>query len=90
MDLSETKFIVSERIELIEKLLSLKEKFSEIDKFYIYNQHYAAHPFRHYSSLLNYLCLTSFDVLGQKKEWIDFSSWLNSKKKEIIKELKML
>jgi hypothetical protein len=34
----------------------------------------------HYEPLVAYLMLTCFDRLGQPAEWMDFSSWLNSRR----------
>lgn len=86
MDLSDPKFIVAERIELIEKLLIQKDYFINSTKTYVYNNYFVTSPFRHYSSLTNYLSLTCFDILGQNREHVEFLSWLNSKKKIHIDE----
>ena len=36
--------------------------------------------FYHHLSLISYLLLTCFDILGQPANWLDFGSWLNTKK----------
>lgn len=73
--------IVKERIALVNKLTSVREAFrgnqliehSDKDNTW-------THPYKHYAALRNYLLLTCFDILGQTEDYIDFFSWLQSKK----------
>ena len=77
----ERKQIVKERIALVNKLISVREAFqgnhlirnSDKDNSW-------THPYKHYAALRNYLLLTCFDILGQTEDYIDFFSWLQSKK----------
>ena len=44
------------------------------------------HPHIQHEALVNYLLLTCFDILGQPHDWMDFNSWLISKKTKSERE----
>jgi hypothetical protein len=72
--------IVKDRLDFI-KILSKSKEFYRGDdllKRHIHTDTHT-HPYRHFSALRYYLCLTCFDILGQTEGFIDFYSWLNSK-----------
>jgi hypothetical protein len=84
-DIITPQFLVQERIDLIEKLLSLEEYFKGIDLIQ-HGSGFATHPYRHFAALVDYLALTCFDILGQPADWLSFDGWLSSKKKKDERE----
>jgi hypothetical protein len=74
---------VLERLSFINKLKDLKPHFLG-KEFLKHNERTGCylHPIKHFNALRYYLCLTCFDVLGQTNDFIDYSSWLNSKNHE--------
>lgn len=89
IDINDPVFLVEERIRFIKKLIDQNNFFRDRKGHKIYRSggdNVILHPYTHYSALLYYLSLTCFDILGQPDEWIDFSSWLESKKGNIKKE----
>ena len=73
--------IVKERIALVNKLTSVRESFRGNQLIEGGGKDNSwTHPYKHYAALRNYLLLTCFDILGQTEDYIDFFSWLQSKK----------
>lgn len=73
--------LVRDRLEFVQLITNLNQQF--IDPSLTKNNKFDngwTHPWEHFDSLRNYLLLTCFDLLGQPSEWMDFNSWLNSKK----------
>lgn len=84
----EKKQIVLDRIWLVKRMINLNSEFIDhnLTRSVINNMGVSIgfNPYTHYSSLLNYLMLTCFDILGQQDDWKDFNTWLvaRSKKEE--------
>lgn len=78
--------LVKDRIALINKLIELKEHFRGREKTTRTVAGDLTHPYKDYSALITYLLLTCFDVLGQPNDWVDFNSWLRSKKRKKERE----
>lgn len=79
--------IINDRLILVNHLNKVENHFK--GRFYKRqsNPYEVEYPlYRNYYGLKVYLLLTCFDILGQPEEWLDFSSWLNCKKPNIIKE----
>lgn len=72
--------LVESRILLINQLIEAKEHFRGREKVINLPERYWTHPYKDYDALRVYLALTCFDILGQPNDWIDFNSWLRSKK----------
>jgi hypothetical protein len=74
------KTVVAERLFLINQLEQIESHFQG-DHLPIRNsEEINEHSYKHYHALKIYLLLTCFDILGQPDEWLDFHSWLKSKK----------
>lgn len=73
--------LVNDRLVLIKSLIEAKEYFRGSDKTKSLPNREWTHPYKDYAALRVYLALTCFDILGQPTEWLDFNSWLNSKRK---------
>lgn len=73
-------YLVAERIEFVEQLISAHKSFipDKIKRFPALFNHVTT-SYEHYEGLINYLLLTCFDILGQPDEWMDYGSWLRSK-----------
>lgn len=80
------KTIVAERLFLIRQLDGIEPHFQG-DGFELRHRGESwEHPYQHYHALRIYLLLTCFDILGQPEAWLDFQSWLKSKKTVHIEE----
>lgn len=82
INIKDRKFIVQERIDFILKMHDTRQAFKDPKLLQHTSPGHATHPYRHFEGLQIYLALTCFDILGQPSDWLDFSSWLTSKKKE--------
>ena len=72
--------LVKNRLFLIQQLTEAKEHFRGKDKIKKLENRYWTHSYKDFSALRIYLALTCFDILGQPNDWIDYKSWLISKK----------
>lgn len=73
--------LVLERIQLVNQLTNVKNHFKGRHLTEKTGKNTVTHPYKHYFALRNYLLLTCFDILGQPSDWLDFKSWLISKRK---------
>lgn len=83
--------LVQKRLKLLNHLNSLKLHFKGRDKK-IYDKSTGEHIYQDFDGLRTYLALTCFDILGQSAKWLDFNSWLISRKtteerEKIFKEI---
>lgn len=87
---AETKEIIFNRINLIKRLIGLKNHFQGVGLFSD-GLNCENHPYMHYSALRNYLAMTCFDILGQPTKWKEFGTWLeaNSTESERDEALKL-
>ncbi|MDO6759610.1 hypothetical protein Q4566_05300 [Tamlana sp. 2_MG-2023] len=83
---SEQIELVESRILLIKQLIEAKEHFRGRDKIKNLPDRYWTHSYKDYAALRVYLALTCFDILGQPNDWMDFNSWLRSKKRKKERE----
>lgn len=73
--------LVTDRLEIVERLISSYKNFlPEHQRVFPELYNIATTSYEHYEGLVNYLLLTCFDILGQPDQWIDYGSWLRSKK----------
>jgi len=72
--------LVRERLEFVQIISNLNPQFLNPSLTQRTSNDGWTHPWAHFDALRNYLLLTCFDLLGQPSEWMDFNSWLNSKK----------
>lgn len=79
--------LVESRILLIKQLIDAKEHFRGHDKIKKISDGYWTHSYKDYDALRIYLSLTCFDILGQPNDWVDFNSWLRSKKQKNQREI---
>lgn len=75
--------LVRERLEFIQIISNLNPLFLDPSLIRSTSNDGWTHPWTHFDALRNYLLLTCFDLLGQSSEWLDFNSWLNSKKHQV-------
>lgn len=71
------------------KILQLHERIlfaKELDEIYRNKKKEKVNPYYLYPQNATYLVLTGFDLLGQRNGWLDFKSWLKSKKKNHVEE----
>lgn len=78
--------LVKDRIWLVKKLDENRKYFYDEKLLRVNEYKQGFNPYSHFSGLKIYLLLTCFDILGQKDEWKDFSSWLTSKKKDLERD----
>lgn len=71
--------VVRERLEFVEIITNLNEKFLDPKLIRHTPEGGWTHPWKYFDSLRNYLLLTTFDLLGQPSEFKDFQSWLVSR-----------
>lgn len=83
---SEQIELVESRLYLIKQLIESKEHFRGHHKTRKLPDNYWTHSYKDYAALRIYLSLTCFDILGQPNNWIDFGSWLKSKKLKLERE----
>lgn len=72
--------LVRDRLEFVQVITDLNPQFLDPSLIKHTSNGGCAHPWKHFDALRNYLLLTCFDLLGQPDEWMDFNSWLKSKK----------
>jgi hypothetical protein len=73
---------VRERLEHVELIFDLRHHYCDINYIQNIGSNGWTHPWRYFDALMYYLLITCFDMLGQSSEWVDFSKWLESKKKK--------
>lgn len=78
--------LVEERIWIVKKLIESKNIYAGIEYVKDMEPNGWDHPYKHYSALRNYLLFTCFDILGQPSEWVDFNTWLVSRRKKNERE----
>lgn len=87
--------VVKDRLFLYDKLYSIKNVFQGKEYLTRPTKGTWDHKYKHFLALRYYLLLTCFDILGQREDFIDFHSWMNSKgnkaqRETIINESKSL
>ncbi|QEU01939.1 hypothetical protein [Pseudomonas oryzihabitans] len=78
---SETLTLVSERLEHVALIFDLRHHYYDLSLIRDVGENGWTHPWRYFDALMYYLLLTCFDLLGQPGDWVPFSTWLESKKK---------
>lgn len=76
---------VKERLLLAKRIFEQSEQLRGRDLLK-YTETGWTHPHIQHEALVNYLLLTCFDILGQPHDWMDFNSWLTSKKTKSERE----
>jgi hypothetical protein len=69
--LHDSNFVASSRVKRTEAVLDRLDLVAALERHDVL--------WMHYRSLVAYLYLTCFDLLGQSSNWIDFGAWLHSK-----------
>lgn len=72
--------LVRDRLEFVQIITDLNLQFLDPKLGKDKSNGGWTHPWEYFDSLRTYLLLTCFDLLGQPSEWLDFNSWLNSRK----------
>lgn len=70
---------VRARLQLVKKLSELRNNFKGDHLIEFPRDGIWEHPYRHFSALRFYLLLTCFDILGSTRDYVPFSTWLESK-----------
>lgn len=73
--------LVHQRLEHVELIFELRHHFNDVQRIQSVGENGWTHPWRYFDAMMYYLLLTCFDLLGQPAEWVPFSEWLVSKKK---------
>lgn len=84
---SRKEFIIA-RLKLAQSLLEESDFLLRHIKSDMNTEKWWLHPIHEREALVSYLLLTCFDYLGQKKGYINFFSWLKSKKIQHVLERK--
>ena len=69
---------VLDRLAVVRGLISLREPIAEPQRIGVFDDGTAVAKYDQHDSLINYLLLTCFDVLGQWTPFVDFKRWLQS------------
>lgn len=71
---------VIDRLAVVRGLIAMKTPIAKPSKVGVFPDGTAATPWDQHDSLINYLLLTCFDVLGQERDFVDFKKWIVAKK----------
>jgi len=75
---AEVQWAVEDRLSFVEKILDLRPQLVTPGLMPAPKPGAKPdHPWRHFDSLMNYLLLTCFDILGQGGKFVSFEGWLH-------------
>jgi len=78
---------VRDRLFLYDKLNSVKNIFQGDEYTILVAEGTWNHKYKHFQALQYYLLLTCFDILGQSDSFMDFQSWMRTRKEKSNREL---